>query len=447
MSIYKTCDIRGLYPNELDEDIAYSLGRAAGSRLVSQEFVVGGDLRTSTPSLKASLIGGLVDSGAYVVDLGLIPTPACYYAKKRLEASGAIMVTASHNPPAYNGFKLMFGDLPITPEDLQALARDVAVGNFANGQGIHRQMDIMPDYVASLCEAFPGLSTRRIVVDAGNGSMGSVAPMALRGLGQIVDELYCIPDGSFPNRAPDPAILENLGDLRRRVVVTGADLGVGYDGDGDRAIFVDERGRIQPSDRSAVLLLRYLLRQHPGAAIVHDLKSSSVVADETLAAGGRPIMERSGHAFIKRRLLTEGAVMGSEISGHCFFGELGGDDALYTTLFLLRVLDALGVSFGEAMDTVPAYPITPDLRVPCPADVAQQILDELLAAFRELTPSTLDGVRIQFPEGWALARLSVTEPLITLRFEAREADRLGEIQRRVRDASPLLDEAMTDAGL
>ena len=444
MSIFKTCDVRGVYGPELNDDTAYRLGRAVGDRLSGQEIVVGGDLRTSTPPLKASLIDGLVKSGAQVIDLGLVPTPAFYYAKNRLGAPGGVMVTASHNPPQYNGFKLIFGNLPITPEDLQALAGEMARADFGQGEGTVREVQMLADYAASLCAAFPHLAPHRVVVDAGNGSMYAVAPDVLNTLGQSVEKLYCTPDGTFPHRDPNPAVVGHLHDLQARVLATGADLGVGYDGDGDRVIFVDERGRIQPADRTLVLFLRHLLRRRPGGAIVYDLKSSSVIAEETLAAGGRPIMEKSGHAFIKRRLLLEGALLAGEISGHYFFDTLGGDDALYATLQLIEVLDALGVPFGEAMDTVPAYPITPDLRLPCPNDLARRILDELLAAFQDYPVSTLDGVRIQFPDGWGLARISVTEPLITLRFEARTEKDLAEIQRTVRSASPLLDQVMNE---
>jgi len=446
MSIFKDCDIRGVYGAELNEETAHLLGRAVGTRLAGRDCVVGGDLRPSTPSLKAALIEGLRASGAGVIDLGILPTPAFYFGKKRLGAYGGVMVTASHNPPRYNGFKLIFGDLPVIPEDLQAVARQMETGEFTRGQGDYRQEEILPDYVAFLCAAFPGLKPQHVVVDAGNGSLSNVAPQVLRQLGQRVEELHCIPDGTFPHRDPNPAIPAHLSDVRQRVLDVGAELGVAYDGDGDRVIFIDGRGRVQPADRTLVLFIRYLLRQHPGASIVYDLKSSSVVAEETLAAGGRPLRERSGHAFIKRRLLTEGAILAGEISGHYFFGELGGDDALYATLFLLRVLGDWGATLAEAMDTVSVYPITPDLRIPCPAERVQRILEELREAFRDYPIDTLDGVRIQFPHGWALARISVTEPFITLRFEAHTTQELERIQGEVRQRSPLLDQLMSEAG-
>jgi phosphomannomutase/phosphoglucomutase len=445
MSIFKTCDIRGVYGKELDEDTAYRLGRAVGSRLMEQEVVIAGDLRPSTPALKQSLTQGLQESGAHVIDLGQAPTPALYYAKGVMDVPGSVMVTASHNPPGYNGFKVQLGALPITEEELQALARQMQEARWTTGQGTHREAEIAPAYISARCSGFYGLDEHFIVVDAGNGSMSTVAPEALRCVGQRVDPLYCEPDGTYPNRSPNPAVRANLGDLRDRVLAVGAELGVAYDGDGDRVIFVDESGTIHPADRVLVLFVRHLLAGHPGRAVVYDIKSSSVVAEEIKAAGGEPLIERSGHAFIKRRLLTEDAILGGEISGHYFFSEVHGDDALYATLLLLQILDALGTSLGAAMDTVPSYPITPEYRLPCPADEAQEILQTLEEAFAERPISHLDGVRIAFPDGWALARTSVTEPLITLRFEAHTEERLEAIQQAVRKASPRLDELMQAA--
>ena len=447
MSIFKACDIRGVYGTELNESTAHDLGRAVGTRLLGDEIVVGGDLRPSTQPLKQALIDGLQRSGAHVVDLGILPTPAFYYGKQILRAAGGVMVTASHNPARYNGFKLMLGDLPILPEDLQSLAQQMRAKEYVDRVGSYRQEHVLERYQTALWSAFPHLRARRIVVDAGNGSMGPVAPRVLERAGQVVEPLFCEPDGTFPHRDPNPAVPEHLDALAGRVVAVGGELGVAYDGDGDRAVFVDGLGRVISADRILVLMLRYALRKHAGGRVVYDLKSSSVVADETRAAGGVPIMERSGHAFIKRTLIAEDALLGGEISGHFFYGELGGDDALYATLYLLDVLDGLGVSLQEALRTVPSYPITPDIRLPCPSDEALGILDQLRHTFRDLPISQLDGVRIQFPHGWALARISVTEPLITLRFEAQTDADLKKIQARVRGASAELDALMGQAGI
>lgn len=447
MSIFKDCDIRGIYGHELDEDTALRLGKALSRHLAGRAVVVGGDLRPSTPPLKGALVEGLVWGGCHVIDVGAVPTPALYYAKRALGAPGAVMVTASHNPARYNGFKLMIGDRPVTPETLRDLARAMAEGAFGPGVGSVRAEHVIAGYADALVRAFPGLSRRRLVVDAGNGSMWDVAPDVLRRAGQEVVPLFCTPDGSFPHRNPNPAVPAHLTALCERVRAAGADLGIAYDGDGDRVVFVDERGAVQPADRVLVLFLRHALEGRPGGAVVYDLKASSVVAEETLAAGGRPLMEKSGHAFIKARLLDEGAVLGGEVSGHYFFGELGGDDALYATLYYLRVLDAAGASAAQALSSVPAYAITPDIRVACPPEEADAILAELERGLSDRPIDRLDGVRATFDHGWALARRSVTEPLITLRFEAHTAEELARIQERVRAASPRLARLLADAGL
>ena len=401
MSIFKVCDIRGVYGGELTDDTAYRLGRVVGARLAGRSVAVGGDLRPSTAALKAALVAGLQRGGARVIDLGLVPTPAFYFGRARLGATGGIMVTASHNPPRYNGFKLILGDLPITPEELQALAAEMAAlpaeaipdmtqeaaGGTVAGD---RAADTMAAYADSLVAAFRGLRRRRVVVDAGNGSMWHVAPAVLRRLGQEVVALFCTPDGTFPGRDPNPAVPEHLAALRQAVHDHGADLGVAYDGDGDRAIFVDQRGRVIPADRTFVVLVRHLLPTEPGAGVVYDLKSSVAVPEAISAAGGRPLMERSGHAFIKRRMIREHALLAGEISGHYFFRAVNGDDPLYATGVLLQALDALGEGLAAAIDTVPAYPISPDIRLPCPADRAAAIQAEVLAAFSDHPIDTLD---------------------------------------------------------
>ena len=442
MSIFKSCDIRGIYGQDLDETTAWRLGRAVGTRVPGKQVVVAGDLRTSTPALMDALTAGLLSSGADVVQLGQVPTPVLYFAKRRSGFAAGIMVTASHNPPQYNGFKLMLGHLPITPSEIEALALEMETGQFASGSGTRQEMDILDDYASPLRSHFCGINSHRLVVDCGNGSMSTVAPDLLRALGMDVVALYCTPDGRFPNRDPNPAVPEHLTSLCQAVVEHNAELGMAFDGDGDRVIFVDGRGRVQPADRTLVLLLRDIVPRNRPALVVYDLKSSSIVAEETLALGGRPLCERSGHAFIKRRLLIEDAVLGGEVSGHYFFRERGGDDALYATLALLRALDHLETTFTQAIDTVPRYPITPDIRLPAPPELARQVLAELQAAFADYPIDRLDGVRVEFPAGWALARLSVTEPLITLRFEAHTETDLDRIQERVRLASPTLAEIM-----
>jgi len=445
MSIFKACDIRGRYGVGLDPAIALAVGRAVGSLLTGKAVVVGGDLRPSTDPLRGALTEGLVAAGCRVIDVGVLPTPAFYFAKDHLNADGGIMVTGSHNPPGDNGFKVSLGKQAITETDIREIRRRVERADFVTGDGSLTRADVGAAYEDFLKQRFPRRAGGpRIVVDPGNGCYAHIAPRVLRDRGYDVVELNCEPDGRFPNRSPDPAVAENLKVLAEVVLHEKADLGVAYDGDGDRVVFVDQRGRIVESDIAVVLYARPALKVRPGV-VVYDIKCSGVVADQVREAGGTPVMEKSGHAFIRGTLLKTNAVLGGEISGHFFFGELGRDDGLYATLLMLDIVHAEGRSLAALSDSVPRYFITPDLRLPCSPEQANAALAALEATFRDKPAcevTTLDGVRVAFADGWALARPSVTEPLLTMRFEARSAARLEEIQRTVRELVPSLREIM-----
>ena len=444
MSIYKACDIRGVYGSDLDEEIAERLGGAVGERIAGRDVVLGSDLRPSSSPLKWAFVRGLVSHAAQVVDIGVVPTPVVYDAKDRLGTYAAVMVTASHNPPDYNGFKLMFGDRPVTPGDIDALAK-AAEETGPTSRGSYRTAPALEPYAESLLAPWDKLTPREVVVDAGNGAMWWLGPMALQRVGLRVEPLYCLPDGAFPHRHPNPAVATHLNDLQAVCARLGA-WGAAYDGDGDRVIFVDENGRVLAADRIFALLVEHRLADDAGGRVVYDLKSSSVVPEAIERAGGVALAERSGHAFIKARMLDEQAALGGEISGHYFFGALGRDDALYATLMLAEILDKRGLSLAAAMEGVPSYPITPDLRLPCSPERADAILRDLEATFADLPRSHLDGVKIQFADGWALARRSVTEPVVTLRFEAKSQESLEAIRSRVMTASPDLQRIASEAG-
>lgn len=501
MSIYKACDIRGIVGRELDASVARAIGRAVGIKLagpvgpMGKRVVVGGDVRLSTAELKASLVEGLVETGCHVLDIGILPTPAFYYAKKLLGAAAGVMVTASHNPPEFNGFKLSFGDWPVTEEDIREIERIVREDSFKPGgvgctaervvgRAVER-VEVLDSYIAFIKDLVGRLSTPRglkVVVDAGNGTCSNIAPGLFRDLGHQVVELYCEVDGRFPNRHPNPAIKEHLRDLSAKVVAEGADLGVAFDGDGDRVAFVTERGEVVETDKMIALFARYCLSRHkakgasrldssldsrlgfrvdfgpdsgsgfgPGSEldsdrdsrldygpgkVVYDIKCASMVPREIIKAGGHPIMERSGHAFIKTSLLRERAVMAGEISGHFFFEELGGDDGIYAGLLMAKILaeGSLGsVKLGILIDQFPPYFITPDLRIPyegkSPGE-KEAILERIKEGNAGFEVSTLDGVRVQYPDGWGLVRISVTEPVLTFRFEGDTPERLVEVVDR-----------------
>ncbi len=432
MGIFKACDVRGVYGRDLTDETAYRIGRALGTMLDGKSVITGGDVRVSTPALKSALIRGLVESGAPVIDIGIVPTPAFYYAKRHLGADAGVMVTASHNPPEFNGLKLVLGPLPITVEELQSI-RDLSdKGGFVNRTGGVREHDIIPSYLSFIQDIAPrpaGEHSSKIIVDCGNGCYSDLAPDVFRRFGYEVAELFCTPDGAFPNRDPNSAIAGHLTELCRKVPSAGAMLGIAFDGDGDRVSFVDERGRFLSTDKAAVILSRHILVDNGNQKIVYDLKCSSVVPEAISAAGGIPVPERSGHAFIKTRMITDDAAFGAELSGHYFYRELGGgDDGLYSALLMASMLTGSGKSLAELADEVLEYATTPDIRVPYEGD-RSEVIERIAGAFPPEAVSRLDGVKVTFAGGWALARVSVTEPVITLRFEAADERRLREIMK------------------
>lgn len=429
MSIYKECDIRGIYGEEFTEKDAFLIGQAIGTKLNGEIVLVSGDVRPSTPLLKEHLIEGLRVAGADVTDLGMLPTPAFYYAVTQLQCGGGVTVTASHNPYQYNGFKLIFGKHPVGAEDIQQIRGMVEKGIFSTGKGTLSNYDILPSYRQSMRKFFPkssqGLS---LVVDGCNGAMSELGPELLAAAGHRVYDLFPGFDGTFPNRDPNPAVSSNLKALQQAVLVKKADMGIAFDGDGDRVVFVDNLGRVLSSERSLVIFIREYLMGKP-APVVYDIKSSSVVKDAVLASGGESLQERSGHAFIKRRFLDHKAALAGEISGHFFFAELGYDDGLYAALRMAEILRNVQTSLSDLADGIPQTLITPDLRFFCPYSERDTLLKDLETKAGAFPLSKMDGLRIELAGGWLLVRKSVTEEGMTLRAEARDADGMKQILR------------------
>lgn len=424
MTIFHACDIRGLAGSELTDVAARKIGLAVGLKLAGRQVVVGGDIRLSTPALQAVLIEALLESGCHVLDIGTVSTPAFSFALQKTAAAGGVMVTASHNPAPYNGFKLVLGPEPVSEGDIAAIARLVAAGARTHGAGTLARLPVGGDYLA-FTAGRAARGTLKVVVDAGNGATSRFAPALFRELGYDVVELFCRPDGRFPNRPPNPALAENLAALGSEVRRSGAALGVAFDGDGDRVGFVDETGRPLDNDDIIVLLARRHLAHGPGA-IVYDAKCSMVVAEEITRAGGRPVMARAGHTFSKQAFRRENALFAGEISGHFFFRELGYDDGLFAALKVAETVAAAG-PLSAQIDAIPNYLLTPDIRIPCPHAAKEPILAAAAAALAPYRPNLIDGVRVEFPDGWAMVRASVTEPLLTFRFEAKTPDRLRAI--------------------
>jgi len=433
MKIFHACDIRGIADTELTNEIAHKIGLAVGVKLTGKKVVVGGDIRLSTPVLKEIMIKALIQSGCEVIDIGTVATPVFYYALKATGATSGVMVTASHNPGPYNGFKLVLGTSPIREADILDIKQMVEDGVSIAGHGSVRQLPIIDEYIAYTAN-LAQKSKLRVVVDAGNGATSDIAPALFRKLGYDVVELYCQPDGNFPNRSPNPALAENLQGLGEKVKQSGASLGVAFDGDGDRVAFVDENGRPVDNDDIIVVVARYYLEQGPGT-IIYDAKCSMVAPEQIIKAGGRPIMARAGHTFSKAAFLQEKALFAGEISGHFFFRELGYDDGMFAGLKVCEFVARHG-SLAELVDEIPNYILTPDIRIPYKGTDKEDVLEVVAGKLAEYHPNRIDGVRIEFSDGWGMIRASVTEPLFTLRFEAKSKERLQEISEILLSALP-----------
>ncbi|MDH7601962.1 MAG: phosphomannomutase/phosphoglucomutase [Armatimonadota bacterium] len=439
--IFKPCDIRGVYPNELNEEAVYRIARACGTLAESSDVILAGDVRLSTPSLKEAAARGLMDAGCVVHDLGIVPTPVFYYARRRLGINPGLMITASHNPPHYNGVKIVLGELPITEREMESIKNLAMTEKVASGRGRILKREIVSDYedwmLRCSTELLQGAeSLPKVVVDCGNGCYSEIAPRVLERAGLRVVPVFCEVDGTFPNRSPNSALPENLSELRAAVVSTGANFGIAFDGDGDRVSFVDEHGAFVIMDKAiAVLAANLPSPLSPGDKVVLDIKCSAAVSDTVRALGAVPITEKSGHAYIKTRMIRERARFGGEISGHFFYQDLNsGDDGLYTALLMAGTVARKG-PLSELAAHIPSYATTPDIRLHIDSE-PHVILDAIANAFTPEQVSRLDGVRVQLVQGWGLIRASVTEPVITLRFEGKTPEALRKVIEQILAPTP-----------
>lgn len=440
MSIYKACDIRGHYGSELTVEHARRLGQAFAQIYGRAALLVGGDGRLSTPVLKQELIGSLLAAGCDVVDLGQVSTPMFYFARQQLGLDLGIMVTASHNPAGDNGFKLTPGPLPITDEEMAAIAAEMESPYRpcdAGAPGQLRRVDILPAYLDFVQAYTPDLSGLRVAVDCASGMGSLAARQAWERSGAQVSLILDEVDGRFPAHAPNPAERKNLKLLQELVLRSAADLGVAYDGDGDRAGFIDGRGQVVAGDQAIVLFAQGMLKDGP-QTIVYDQKCSRLVAEMVRRHGGTALMERSGHTHIKRTYLRADAAYAGELSGHHFLRPVG-DDALIASLYFAGLVKASGRSLADILAALPAYATSPDIRLPMPEARVQEVIAELQARLQDEAALTrLDGLRIEYPDGWGLVRPSVTEPLVTMRFEGDNPAALQRIMQRIEDCVPEL---------
>jgi phosphomannomutase / phosphoglucomutase len=435
--IFRQYDIRGIVDRDLTTEVARFVGRAYAGYLADAGFsgtvAVGRDNRPSGDALRDALVGGLTECGVEVVDIGIVPTPLLYWSLHHLGVVGGIQITGSHNPPEYNGFKLSLGAGSLHGDEIQRLYAIGKAGRYPRGQGSVRNEDVVDRYVADVARRIGRIPrAMHVIVDCGNGAGSVVAERLFERLGVRATYLFCESDGTFPNHHPDPTVPENLDDLIRAVRTEKADLGVAFDGDADRIGVVDGEGTIIWGDHILIIYARDVLtRTGRGQPIIFDVKCSQALPDAVRAAGGEPIMWRTGHSLIKEKMKETGAPIAGEMSGHMFFTEgfYGHDDALYGAARLLRIIADAGQSITHLLADVPKFVSTPEIRVDCPEEIKFGVVERAVAHFRASHDVIdVDGVRVLFGDGWGLIRASNTQPVLVLRFEARTPARLAEIR-------------------
>ena len=440
-SIFKAYDIRGIVNEDLTIETVVLIGKAIGSESIDRGergIVVGRDGRTSGPDLMNALVEGIKSTGCHVVKIGMIPTPVLYYATYSKGASSGVMITGSHNPPNYNGFKMMIAGETLSGERILNLYERINNHNFHQGQGTSTTIDIQEDYLNRVTSDISIKRPLKIVVDCGNGVAGHLAPKLFEALGCEVVKLFCHIDGSFPNHHPDPSKLENLNNLIAEIKAEKADLGLAFDGDGDRLGVIDEKGNVIWADRQMILFSRDVIHRNPGAKIVFDVKCSSLLSKDISNQGGRPILSRTGHSFIKAKIKEESALLGGEMSGHIFFKErwYGFDDALYAGARLIEILSSRNESCSEIFSELPDSFNTPEINIHFDKQGDQFDAMEKLkntANFNEGVLTTIDGIRLDYEDCWGLVRPSNTTPCLVLRFEAETEASLKRIIEEFRE--------------
>ena len=451
--IFREYDIRGIADKDFDADFARELGRAyatfvrpTGAKRVS----VGRDVRLTSNKYADALKQGLRESGLDIVDIGMCPTPLSYYSLFHLDLDGGIQVTGSHNPPDHNGFKISVGKATIHGEQIQEIRKIMEARDYrtAASLGGEEHYEIIPAYQEELIKQFGKMPRRlKVVIDAGNGAAGPVAPRIIEAMNCDIHTLYCEPDGRFPNHHPDPTVEENMRDLIKAVADDHADLGVAFDGDADRLGLVDEKGKILWGDEMLVVFSRDILAKQPGAVIVSEVKCSQRLYDDIAKRGGKGIMWKAGHSLLKAKMRETHAALGGEMSGHIFFADryYGYDDAIYAACRMIEILANTGKPLSQQLADLPPAVSTPEIRVDCPDQLKFKIAEKAKEKFRALHCDIIDidGVRVKFPEGWGLIRASNTQPVLVMRFEASTAEKLAEYRAIV---ERVLEEAKREVG-
>lgn len=435
--VFREYDIRGIVEKDFTDEDFSNLGKGFGTYLQEKggnKASLGYDARLSSPHIHDMVLEGMLSTGITVHDLGMVPTPVSYFSLFHLNLDGGIMITGSHNPAEYNGFKVEIGKTTIYGEEIQDFRRLIEKGDFRTGSGKVEKNDILPDYHKTVKEKISLKKPLRVAVDSGNGTGGVIAPKIIRDLGCEVTELFSEPDGRFPNHHPDPTVDKNITELIRTVQEQKLDAGIGYDGDSDRLGAVDDKGRIIRGDQLVMLFSQDILKRKKGADIIFDVKCSQGLVEVVQAAGGNPLMWKTGHSLLKNKMHEVNSPFAGEMSGHIFFGDnyFGFDDAIFASCRLIELVAGSDKSLSELVDDLPHYESTPEIRVEVPEDKKFSIISELKTHFQgKYDVIDIDGVRVIFPDGWGLARASNTQPALVLRFEAKTKSRLDEIQEMI----------------
>lgn len=435
--MFREYDIRGIAGKDMDAEDVVTIGRGIGTYLLRQgnhNLTVGQDCRTTSALYTEKLIQGLTETGCDVVDIGVCPTPVAYYSIRKLRKQGNVMVTASHNPPEYNGFKICSGIDSVFGEQIQQILKYIQADDFESGRGKVESYDVTPYYKAHLLENINVHKELKVGLDAGNGTAGLTALPIIKNLGCDVYDIYCDMDGTFPNHEADPTVLKNMIDLIALVKENNLDVGFGYDGDGDRIGVVDENGELVFGDKLMIIFAREILSREPGATFISEVKCSKTMYDDIEKHGGRAIMWKTGHSLIKQKMKEEKAALAGEMSGHIFFADryFGYDDAVYASCRLLEIMSATGKKLSDLLSDIPETFSTPEIRVECPDHIKFDVVRRVTDYFRERHEVIdIDGVRVLYPDGWGLVRASNTQPALVLRFEAMSPERLAEIQESV----------------
>ncbi len=436
--IFREYDIRGIVDKDLTLEFVEYLGRGIGTFFREhgkKRVALGRDARLSSPAYAEAATRGLLSTGCSVVDIGLVPTPLLYFAVYYKKNEAAVMITGSHNPPEYNGFKMMVGEETLYGETIQQVYRILKEGKLITDKpGSRSSYDVIPEYESYVVKDVRLRRKLKVVLDAGNGAAGFVAVPIFRKLGCDVTELYCEPDGRFPNHHPDPTLPEAMEDLVKKVREKGADFGVGYDGDGDRIGVVDDQGKLLWGDQLMIVFSRDILPANPGAAVISEVKASKLLYEEIKRLGGRPIMWKTGHSLIKKKIQEEKALLAGEMSGHIFFADrfFGFDDAIYSSARLAEIVSRSEKKLSEMLADLPKTYYTPEIRVYASDEVKFKIVEEVKKELAKKYPvNDIDGIRVSYPKGWALVRASNTQAALVLRYEADTPEDLEAMRKEV----------------